>query len=219
MNCNPREISISPDFINPVPFINLISFIWFLFAQFEYAIEENIMFHKLIEQRRSIRKFQDRLIEPEKIKQLIEAALRSPSSRSFNPWRFVVVDNPSLLEKLAAAKAHGSSFLKGAPLGIVVCADPSTSDVWVEDTSIASIFIHLAAQSLGLGSCWIQIRKRDHDSSRSADTYIKDILGIPDNILIESIIAIGYPGEVKQGHPREGLEYDKVSFNGFSEKD
>lgn len=177
------------------------------------------MFNKLIEQRRSIRKFKNRPIEQEKIEQLIQAALRSPSSRSFNPWRFIVVDKPGLLEKLSVAKAHGSAFLKGAPLAIVVCADPSASDVWVEDASIASIFIHLAAQSLGLGSCWIQIRKRDHDSSTSADTYIKDLLGIPDNIMIESILAIGYPDEVKQGHPKEALEYDKVSFNGFSEKD
>ena len=177
------------------------------------------MFNKLIEQRRSIRKFKDKPIERKKIEQLIEAALRSPSSRSFNPWRFVVIDQPPLLEKLALAKAHGSSFLKGAPLGIVVCADPSASDVWVEDASIASIFLHLAAHALGLGSCWIQIRKRDHDSSTSADTYIKDLLGIPDNIMIESMIAIGYPDEAKQGHPKETLEYDKVSFNGFSQKD
>ncbi len=177
------------------------------------------MFNKFIEQRRSIRKFKDRPIEREKIDQLIQAALRSPSSRNFNPWRFIVVDKPGLLEKLAAAKAHGSSFLKGAPLGIVVCADPSASDVWVEDASIASIFIHLTAQSLELGSCWIQIRKRDHDSSKSADSYIKDLLGIPDNIMIESIIAIGYPDEVKQGHPKEILEYDKVSFNRYGEKD
>jgi nitroreductase len=177
------------------------------------------LFNKLIEQRRSIRKFKDRPIERKKIEQLIEAALRSPSSRSFNPWRFVVVDKPGLLEKLAATKPHGSSFLKGAPLAIVVCADPNASDVWVEDASIASIFIHLAAQSLGLGSCWVQIRKRDHDSSTSADTYIKDLLGIPDNIMIESILAIGYPDEVKQGHAKEALEYDKVFFNGFNEKD
>ncbi len=177
------------------------------------------MFNKLIKQRRSIRKYKDTPIEREKVEQLIEAALRSPSSRSFNPWRFIVVDQPDLLEKLAGAKPHGSSFLKKAPLGIVVCADPNASDVCVEDASIASIFIHLAAHSLGLGSCWIQIRKRDHDSLRSADIYIKDLLGIPDNIMIESIIAIGYPDEAKKGHPKETLEYDKVSFNKFNETD
>lgn len=173
------------------------------------------MFFKLIEQRRSIRKFKNQPIEPEKIQQLIEAALRSPSSRSFNPWRFIVVDQKELLEKLAAAKPHGASFLKDAPLGIVVCADTSASDVWVEDASIASIFIHLAAQALELGSCWIQIRKRDHDPSKSSDVYIKEILNIPDPIMVESILAIGYPDEVKKGHPRETLDQGKVFFNGF----
>jgi len=177
------------------------------------------MFNKLIEQRRSIRKFKDIPIEKEKVEQLIEAALRSPSSRSFNPWRFIVVNKSDLLEKLAAAKPHGSSFLRKAPLGIVVCADPTASDVCVEDASIASIFIHLAAQSLGLGSCWIQIRKRDHDSSISADAYIKDLLDIPDKIMIESIIAIGYPDEARKGHPKEILQYDKVSFNNFNKMD
>jgi nitroreductase len=176
------------------------------------------MFFKLIEQRRSIRKFKNQAIEKEKIEQLIEAALRSPSSRSFNPWRFIVVDRADLLEKLAQAKPHGASFLKGAPLGIVVCADSSASDVWVEDASIASIFIHLASQALGLGSCWIQIRKRDHDSSKNADTYIKELLDIPDDIMIESIIALGYPDETKKGHSKESLQYDKVSFNKFGQK-
>ncbi|MBU0970914.1 MAG: nitroreductase family protein [Proteobacteria bacterium] len=177
------------------------------------------MFLELIEQRRSIRKFKTTPIEPEKIDTLIEAALRSPSSRSFNPWRFIVVNRPDLLEKLSEAKPHGSSFLKNAPLGIVVCADPSASDVCVEDASIASIFIHLAAQSLDLGSCWIQIRKRDHGPSKSADLYIKELLGIPDNIMIESVIAIGYPDEAKKGHPKESLQYEKVFLNRFGEKD
>ena len=49
---------------------------------------------------------------------------------------------------------------KNAPLGVVVCADSSKCDVWVEDASIATIFLHLAATSMGLGSCWLQIRKR-----------------------------------------------------------
>ncbi len=173
------------------------------------------MFFELIEQRRSIRKFSNQPIEPDKIALLMEAALRSPSSRSFNPWRFIVVEETELLEKLSKAKPHGASFLSNASLGIVVCADTSVSDVWVEDASIASLFIHLAAQDLGLGSCWIQIRKRDHDPSKSADTYIKELLNIPDPITVESILAIGYPDEVKKGHSKETLDFDKVFLNRF----
>ncbi len=172
------------------------------------------MFLDLIESRRSIRKFKDRPVEKEKINTLIEAALRSPSSRSINPLQFIVIDDKTLLEKLSKTKPHGAGFLKGAALGIIVCGDASQSDVWIEDASIASTFIHLAAHDLGLGSCWIQIRKRDHTASKSADTYIKGLLNIaPDTIIIESIIAIGYPDEVKKGHTKDSLQFHKVSFN------
>jgi nitroreductase len=173
------------------------------------------MFLSLAKKRRSIRRYLDKPVEPEKIDRLIEAALRAPSSRGFNPWEFVVVTDPALLEKLSKAKPHGASFLKDASLGIVVCADPEKCDVWIEDASIASIYIHLAAESLELGSCWIQIRKRMHDQTKSAEGYIRELLNIPDNLNIESMIAVGYPAEKKSPHSKEDLQYKKVHYNGY----
>ena len=85
------------------------------------------MFLSLVQKRRSIRRYEDKPVEPEKIDRLIEVALRAPSSRGFNPWEFVVVTDPILLEKLSKAKPHGASFLKDASLGIVVCADPENA--------------------------------------------------------------------------------------------
>ncbi len=170
------------------------------------------MFLSLIQKRRSIRKYLEKPVEAGKIDALIEATLRSPSSRGFNPWEFVVVTDKTLLEKLSKAKPHGASFLKNAPLGIVVCADPEKCDVWVEDASIASIFIHLAAESMGLGSCWIQIRKRMHDQTTTAQAYIRSILNIPKNLAVESIVAIGYPAEKKPPHRKEDLQYKKVHY-------
>lgn len=168
------------------------------------------MFDALIQKRRSIRRFSEKKVAAEKIDMLVEAALRSPSSRGFNPWRFIVVTDKGLLEKLALAKPHGASFLKNAPVGFVVCADPEVSDVWVEDTSIATIIIQLAAESMGLGSCWIQIRKRMHDEIKSAETYVSEILNIPENLCVESMIAVGYPDEKKPSHRKEDLQYEKV---------
>jgi len=107
------------------------------------------VFFSLIEKRRSIRKFLNQPIEPEKIEKIMEAALRAPSSRGFNPWEFIMITDPLVLEQLSRSKPHGSSFLKNAALGIVVLADEQKCDVWVEDASIASIFIQLAAQALG----------------------------------------------------------------------
>jgi nitroreductase len=131
----------------------------------------------------------------------------------YNPWEFVVVDDTGLLVKLSAAKTHGSTFIKGAPLGIVVCADPERSTVWVEDASIACTYIQLAAESLGLGSCWIQIRERMHDQTRTAEAYVSELLHLPKKLKVEAMIAIGYPDEQKAPHPRENLLYAKVHQN------
>ena len=168
------------------------------------------MVMSVIRKRRSIRKFKPNPIEPEKVNMLVEATLRAPSSRGMKPWEFVVVTDKDLLEKLSGAKPNGSAFLKDAPLAVVVCADPDKSDVWVEDCSIAAIFVQLAAESLGLGSCWSQIRERMHDDARSSEAYIAELLRIPKRLKVEAVIAIGYPAETKPPHKREELPFDRV---------
>lgn len=173
------------------------------------------MFMSLIRPRRSIRKYEKKQIEQEKIDSIIEAALRSPSSRGLNPWQFIVISDPGILKKLALSKEHGSGFLEDAPLGLAVIADPERCDVWVEDCSIASIFIQLAAQSLGLGSCWIQIRKRMHSKDETSEAYVRKVLDIPENFVVESLIAIGYPAEDKKGHAEKSLQRSKIHFNAF----
>ena len=165
---------------------------------------------EILRDRRSIRRYKDRQIEEEKIEQLKEAALRAPSSRGINPWRFVFVTDKPMLEKLSSAKESGSSFLKGAALGVVVAAKQGESDVWVEDCSIASIILQLAGCSLDLGSCWIQIRNRRHSSSMSAEDYVKQTLGLPDEFLVECIISFGYPDEVKRPVAAADLERSKI---------
>ncbi|MBI9082407.1 MAG: nitroreductase family protein [Desulfobacterales bacterium] len=176
------------------------------------------MFIDLLRKRRSVRKFQDRPVEKEKVDLLCEAVLRAPSSRGFNPWEFVFVTDPETVARLSVAKPHGASFLEKAPLAVVVIADPDKSDVWVEDASIATLIVHLAATDLGLGSCWIQIRKRPHDKEQTADQYVARLLGIPATCAVEAIVAIGYPAEEKHPLPADSLEYHKVSFNRYGQR-
>lgn len=166
-----------------------------------------------LQKRRSIRKFKETGIEKEKVNKLVKAALLSPSSRNIRPWEFIVVEDKCLLEKLSHSKLHGSTLLKGAPLGIVVIANSDESDVWVEDTSIASIIIQLTAETLGLGSCWIQIRKRMHDNNISSEEYVRNELNIPEHYKVASIIALGYPDETKHPYTEDDLQYDKVFIN------
>ena len=169
----------------------------------------------LLRTRRSVRKYEPGKIEDEKIEILKEALLRSPTSRNFRPWEFIFVDDRDVLARLSQAKPHGAAFLKGAALGIVVCADENRSDVWVEDCSIASILVQMVALSLGLGSCWIQIRKRTHAEGMTSVSYIQELLGLPENLKVESIISIGYPAEKGEPIPKENLETHKIRMNRY----
>ena len=177
------------------------------------------MFLDLLKSRRSIRRFTDRPIEKEKTDQLLKAALLSPSSRGIRPWEFVVVDDRETLVALSRCKPHGAGFLKGAALGIAVVADPSQSDVWVEDAAIASAYLLLAAESLGLGACWSQIRKRDFNEETPAADRVVHLLGLPVGYAVEAVIAVGYPAEEKRAYTDDDLKWEKVHYNRYGEKE
>jgi len=173
------------------------------------------MYYDMLKARRSIRNFSDKEVEKEKIDIILKSALLAPSSRSIRPWEFIAVTDKELLEKLSKCKEHGSQFLTNAKLGVLVIADPEKSDVWIEDASIASIVMQLAAQSLDLGSCWIQIRQRFHSEQKSAEAYIKELMQIPEKYCVESIIAIGYPDESRKPYDENELNFDKLHFEHF----
>jgi nitroreductase len=172
----------------------------------------------LLRKRRSIRQFTSQTVETDKVEILIEAAVRTPTSRGRNPWEFIVVTDPELLSQIGCAKEHGSVFLAGAPLAIVIAADATKSDVWTEDCSIAAIVVQLAAEELGLGSCWAQIRLRPHNAERSAEQYLKELLGLPASHVVECVVGIGYPAEDKAGHTTEALPFNQVHRNKFNDK-
>jgi nitroreductase len=168
-----------------------------------------------LKSRRSIRKFQDKEIEREKIDTIFRGVLRSPSSRGRRPWEFVAVTDKEILQKLSLCRQNSSQFLSGAPLGIVIIADTEVGDVWVEDASIVAITAQLMAQSQGLGSCWIQVRGRDHTETETAGDYIKKVLGIPEKYEVQCIIAIGYPAEERKPYSDEELPYQKIHYNKY----
>ncbi len=170
---------------------------------------------ELLRKRRSIRKFKDKEILDYIVELLQEAVLRSPSSRGFNPWEFIFIKDKDNLKKISKAKTHGSQFLENAPLAVVVIADETKTDVWIEDCSIASIILQLTAESLGLSSCWVQIRKRMHNDTKTSEDYLKEILNIPNNYRVLSIIGIGYRAETKEPHGEDYLDYSKIHLEKF----
>lgn len=171
---------------------------------------------ELIRKRRSIRTFTEQPLTEEQKALLAETLLRAPSSRNISPWEFVLVDDRTLLARLATAKQHGSEFLRGAALAAVICADETRSDVWVEDCSIAAILVQMTAQSLGLGSCWAQIRKRQHDQQTTAEQFVQELLGLPPQIRVAAIIGIGHPAEQRSPLAASQLQHAKLHHNRYA---
>ncbi len=147
--------------------------------------------HDLLLRRHSIRRYTDRQIDADDVKSIIEAGLLAPSSKSVRPWNFVIVDNKTTLEMLAGCKAAGARPISACSLAVVVCADPEKSDMYIEDMSIAAAYMQLQATALGLGACWIQVRNRFAADGEYAEEIVRQILNIPDNLVIECIMTIG----------------------------
>ena len=170
---------------------------------------------ELLRNRRSIRKYTEQPVEPEKLEIMKEALLRSPSSKNMNTWEFVFIDDLEIIQKLKSCKPNGAAPLDTAPLAVVVCADKTKSDIWVEDCSIASILLQLAAQSLGLRSCWVQVRNRMYSETESSEKYIRELLSVPENFGVLNIITIGYPAETRESKPLNELQFEKIRINKF----
>ena len=167
-------------------------------------------FAELVRLRRSMRKFTDEPLTEEQVTQLLKSALMAPSSKGKHAWHFVVVDDRSMLEKLALCKAQGADFLAEAPLAIVVLADPTVSDVWIEDASVAATHILLQAEDLGLGACWIQVRERYTADERNAASIVCSLLNIPEEKGVVCIIAVGHKGMERKPQNEEKLKWERV---------
>ncbi|MEG1837927.1 MAG: nitroreductase family protein [Bacteroidaceae bacterium] len=175
-------------------------------------------FSELIKNRRSMRKFTSEAISQEQVVTLLKSALMSPTSKRSNCWQFIAVDDKETLAQLSHCKEQAASFIADAALAIVVVADPLASDVWIEDAAIASIVIQLQAEDLGLGSCWVQVRERLAGENVSSDEYVHEVLNLPLQLQVLSIVAIGHKGMERKPFNEDNLQWEKVHINKYETK-
>jgi len=156
----------------------------------------------LLQNRRSIRKYKDKVVEREKIDKILKAGILAPTSKNLKSWEFIAVDDRDLLRELAKSRDNGAAkFLSDSPLGIVVVGDEEKSGAWIEDACIAGAFMQLEVEFLELGSCWIQVRDRMYSETETSEEFIKDLL------------KIGYPDGIKKGYKDSDLRFEKIHFN------
>ncbi len=145
--------------------------------------------YEAIRARKSVRAFQDRPVEPDKLHRVLEAARLAPSAHNNQEWRFVVVTDPDKRRKLAH-EAAGQAFVGQAPVVIAACAETDGGLMRCGlprhpiDVAIAVDHLTLAAVAEGLGTCWIGA----FDAPR-----VREILGIPPEIVVVQLLPLGYP--------------------------
>ena len=172
-------------------------------------------FSELIKARRSTRKFTEQLLYPKQVELILKAGLMSPSSKRSTPWQFVVVENKEMLKKLAACKSGSAKFLEECAIAIVVTANVMESEAWIEDASIASIMMQLQAEDLGLGSCWCQVRGRQTEHETDSAQYVRDLLNMPYQLEVLSIIGFGYKAQSSKPFDESYLKWEKVHIETY----
>lgn len=151
---------------------------------------------EVIAARHSVRSFTDEPVDREIIDEMIEEANLAPSSRNSRSTGFMIIEDPSTIEALSEMRTSGSSFMAKAPAAIIVLGDADKTDLWVENCSISATYLMLSAVEKGLGSCWVHVngrlRDKKDESKGYAEQYVRDLLGIKDNMRILCIIALGH---------------------------
>lgn len=167
-----------------------------------------------IQHRRSIRKFQGKPIENEKLNEILEAARLAPSGNNRQPWFFVVIKDEMLKNEVAIA-TNNQMWIASAPVVIVAVADlcarsqdyaglyvdeeANSFDVKriVRDTTIAVTHLLLEVDNQELGACWC---------GAFTQAGIRPVLNIPDDKFVLAVIPVGYPAEEPKAKPRKPLE-------------
>lgn len=170
---------------------------------------------QLLKNRRSIRSYTTQPIGRDTLQRIVSAGAFAPSSYGQNPVEFVVVEDKAKLAAVARAKRIGAPSVREATAAIIIIADTSKGELWVEDASVAAGYILLAAEDLGIGACWNQIRDRD-GQRLSASEEIKQILGIPSQYEVLCVIALGHKAENKAARSeREQKVQQRTHFEQF----
>lgn len=166
--------------------------------------------HQLLVNRRSIRRYKAEPIDPQDVKLILEAGLLAPSSKNQRSWQFIAVDDPEMLERLSQCKPAGAMPIAKCALAIVVAADPTVSDPWIEDASVAASYMQLQAADLGLGSCWIQVRGRFTADNIPSEEYVQELLGMPETLPVVCILTFGKKDEERRPQAVDKLLWEKV---------
>ena len=166
--------------------------------------------------RTSVRSYQNKAVEKDKIEKLLHAGMAAPSAMNLQPWHFVVITDTTTLSAIAELMPN-ARMAKDAPLAIVVCGDMTNEKddglrgFWSQDASAATENILLQAHAMGLGAVWTGTYP---DTTRC--NAVAELLNLPEQIIPFCTIVIGYPqGEAT---PKDKWKPGNVSYDTFGNR-
>lgn len=170
--------------------------------------------------RRSVRQYTSEPIPEEKLRSILYAGLAAASSKNRRPCEFVVVRDRQMLRQLANCRAGAGNLLDHCDTAIVVAADTSLADVWVEDCASAITQMHLMADAVGVGSCWLQVRLRTTpDGTQDAQSVVRTLLGFPSHYGVMAILVLGMPASHPGARCIESLPLGKIHAEHFQKEE
>ena len=116
---------------------------------------------------------------------------------------------------MAGCRTAPVRMLQQAACAVAVVADEGRSDVWIEDCAVVMAQMHLMADALGLGSCWVQCRLREAADGRTAEAFVRDLLGYPETHRLEAILTLGPIDRHPEAQALDSLPMDKVHYETF----
>lgn len=159
--------------------------------------------------RRSIRKFTGETVSDEHLELILKAGMAAPSAHNLRPWHFIVIRDRAKLNKIADIHPF-AKMLYRAPVCIAVCGDVKISSKrWDQDCAAATENILLSLPELGLGGVWIGY----HPEASGLTALSDELLGLPENIRLFCMIAVGHPAEEKPS--RTQFDTGRVHFDRF----
>jgi len=167
---------------------------------------------KHFEQRRSVRAFTDEPVSKEDLHQILQAGMLAPTGKGIAPWEFLVIEDRETMKALKGCRAGGAKLMENGVCAIGVFGDTTKSDTCIEDSSVVLDQMHLMAASLGLGSCWLQIRLRQADDGTDSAEFVRNVIDFPENMELEAFLVLGHPAADPEPHDLESLPFNKVHW-------
>jgi len=173
---------------------------------------------EMMQNRRSVRTYTGESVPEEAVTKILQAGLLSASGKAKRPWEFIVVRDKKMLKALSECRPTGPGMLADADCAIVVLGDEEKTDVWVEDCCVAMANMHLMADSLGVGSCWVQGRLRMAPDGRTAEEYVRELLKFPEHLRLEAILSLGMPQRHPASRELDQLPMEKIHRENYGSR-